>query len=153
MHDAGAVGGGDGVGDLERELERLAQGQAALRDHAVERPALDVLHHDELEVAVGSEVVHGHDVGMIERRGGPRLAHEARAPRRVVGGQRRQQLQRDDAAEAGVARLVDHAHPALAELLQHLVVEQLPTDDRVGATHEVTRASSNTRSAGASRRP
>jgi hypothetical protein len=48
---------------------------------AAHRPAqcsaLDVLHHQEVDVVLASEIVEGADVRVVQRRDGPRLAHEA----------------------------------------------------------------------------
>ena len=69
----------------------------------------------------GLDLVDGDDVGVVEGRGGAGLLHEAGAAMRVgeaIGGQ---DLDRDLAAEAGVAGAVDLAHPAGAEGREHLV--------------------------------
>ena len=61
------------------------------------------------------------DVRMIQRREQARLALEAREPLGIGGERRRQDLDRDVAAEPGVARAVDLAHAARAERCHHLV--------------------------------
>ena len=58
---------------------------------------------------------------MVQRGGGARLAQEELRRRRVVAQVVGQALQRDDAAEAPVARLEDDAHAAAADLLEDLV--------------------------------
>ena len=52
------------------------------------------------------------------------FAIEALAELRIGGERRGQDLDRDDAIEAGIARLVDFAHAAGADLRDDLVVAQ-----------------------------
>ena len=58
---------------------------------------------------------------MIQRGDGARLALEALAGVRIVGDVRGQDLDRDGAIESRVARLVDLAHPARADLRRQLI--------------------------------
>ena len=51
---------------------------------------------------------------MVDRRGQPRLAHEALAERRVLGELRRDQLERDRPVEVELHGAVDDAHAAAA---------------------------------------
>jgi hypothetical protein len=53
------------------------------------------------------------------------LALEARQPLGIVGERGGQQLDRHLAVEGGVHRLPDDTHPALADLVDQAVVEQL----------------------------
>jgi len=57
--------------ELPLQRERIAQ-----CDHVGEIASLDQLHRDE-QLALGlAEVVHGDDVGVLDRAGGARLAEE-----------------------------------------------------------------------------
>src|SRR6059036_3167132 len=73
---------------------------------------------EEGDIAYLAEVIHLHDVRMVEPRDGLGLAHE---PHRVILGRvlvevaLQDRLDRDAAAEARVDALVDDAHGALAE--------------------------------------
>ena len=69
-----------------------------------------------------ADFVDGADVGMVQRGGGPRLAAKAFQGLRVLGHIVGQELQGDEAAEFSVLGLVDHTHPAAAELLDDAVV-------------------------------
>ncbi len=68
------------------------------------------------------DVVDGDDVGVVQGRGSLGLLHEAALALGVGDLLRRQDLDGDEAVQVRVAGLVDHAHPALAELLEDLVV-------------------------------
>ena len=110
--------------------ERLAEPHAGAGDHRVERLALHVLHHDEVEAVGLGDVVDGDDVGVVERRGRLGLLHETPLALRVghlVGGE---DLDGDEAVEVGVAGLVDDAHAAFAELLEDVEVQHTPADHR-----------------------
>src|SRR5262245_47720706 len=67
---------------------------------------------------------------MVERRRRPCLIDETLARRRVIVDMWFQKLEDDDPVESGIARLVDFPHPALAELLQNLVVRDGLPDHR-----------------------
>ena len=71
------------------------------------------------------DFVDGDDVGMLQRGRGDRLGAEPlhRFRRRVRPEQ--QQLEGDDPIEALLAGLVDHAHAAVPDLLQQLVVAEI----------------------------
>jgi hypothetical protein len=95
----------DGFGNIERPALQLIG----------ERLAFEQLHRDEEASGVFADLVDLTDVGMVDAGGRARFAPQPFTPR-LVTGQRRQRLQRDGAPEALVARLVDDAHAALAEL-------------------------------------
>ena len=69
--------------------------------------------------------VDGDDVGMLQRRRGHGLGAETlhRLRRRVRPEQ--QQLEGDDPIQALLAGLIDHAHAAVPNLLQQLVVSEI----------------------------
>jgi len=62
---------------------------------------------------------------MVERRSGTSLTQVAINGLRILGPFFRNELQRDVALEAGVFGLPDDTHPALADLLDQAVVQQL----------------------------
>ena len=63
------------------------------------------------------EVVNRADIGMIEGRGGARLAAEAFEELAVLGEFFGQKLVRYAATEVSVLTLVDHTHAAVTQLL------------------------------------
>ena len=116
------------VGHLQRVLEHLRHAQPALGNQVDQRFAGDVLHHHELGVAFGDDVVNGDDVGMIQRGSGLRFLDEAAAALRIAGARGGQNLDRDEAVEAGVLGLVDLAHASGAEFFQKLILENSSAD-------------------------
>ena len=93
----------------------------------VERLALDVLHRDELAAVGLTDLVHRADVRMIERGGGARLSQQAPLRERIGLGLRRQEFQRDAAAELGVIGQEHFGHAAGAELAANDVATELQT--------------------------
>ena len=85
------------------------------------------LHGDEIDALVAGDVVDCDDAGVIERRRGLRLQHQATAIEAgcALG---RKNLDRNEPVQVGVAGLVDDAHSALAEHLQDLEVAERLTD-------------------------
>ena len=67
------------------------------------------------------EAVHGGDVRVIQRGQELGLALEAREAVLVGGQRRRQRLDRDFAAELGIARAIDLAHAARADQAGDLI--------------------------------
>ncbi len=125
MDDPLGVRGGERVGDLDRELDRGLDLHRFAADVLLERPALQQLHDDEPPPLPLADVVDRADVRVVERRGGARLAQVAVDGFRVLGALLGNELQRDVAMEASVLGLPDDAHPALADLLDQAVVQQL----------------------------
>ena len=69
-----------------------------------------------------ANLIDGADVGMIESRGGPRLAAKAFQGLGISGQFVGQEFQRDETPQFGVFSFVDHTHPAAAELFDNAVV-------------------------------
>jgi len=69
-----------------------------------------------------ANVVNGADIRVIQSGGGLRFALEAGQSLRIPGYFIGKEFQRNEAAQPGVFCLVDHAHAAAAELLDHPVV-------------------------------
>jgi hypothetical protein len=104
------------------EVEALACLEAVL-----ELLALDVLHHDVREIAFGGEVVHLHDIGMVEPCHGAHFALEAHgigARGGFVERAREDGLDRDPAVELGVVAVVHQAHRPLPEHALDLVAPE-----------------------------
>ena len=128
MDDASGMGLRESVGDLAAQVQRVAEGEPPAADPVRERAALDVLHGDEVDAVRLVDVVDRDDVGIVEGGGRAGLLDEALPPAGVGHPVRGQEFQGDEAAETGVASLVDDTHPAFAELLDDLVVRHEPTD-------------------------
>ena len=132
VDDAGGVRGAERARDLDGVVERLRDRKQLLLQEPVEGGAVDVLHDD--EVAIGSfggvpvDVVDRDDVGVVEGRGGPRLAGEAFPPPAAGGGVGVHDLDGHGAIEARVAGAIDDSHPSFAQLLEDLVVGDVPAD-------------------------
>ena len=117
MHDAAAVRVGERPRDLAQHARRVGGRQRAARAESLaERLALHVAHDEEDEAARLADAMDRDDVRMREAGGRARLAQE---PLARLGGARevrRQHLDGDVAVELHVAREVDDAHAAAAEL-------------------------------------
>ena len=83
---------------------------------------LQKLHGDERPAFVLVHVVDGADVGVIEGGGSLRLALEALQGLMVLGHFFRQEFERDKAMELGVFGLIDHTHPAAAQLFENPIM-------------------------------
>ncbi len=125
MHDAPAVGGVEGGGDLDAVLDHLRHRDRTLRDAIGKRLSLDELEDEEVDVGtvhlLAAHVMDRADVRMVERGDRFRLAFEARAERFVVREAGRENLDRDLALQARVPGPVDLAHAAGAERGDDLV--------------------------------
>ena len=128
--------------DLARDLERLAQLQAALPDdELLEVLAVDVLENDVLAAVLLAPVDHRDDVRMLQLGDRSRLALEA-LDEVVVGAVLGvEDLQRDVALEQGVVSLVDARHAALAdELFDFVPSGDLLPDHGMNATRALRAA-------------
>jgi hypothetical protein len=116
------------IRNLHRVLQHLPKRYALPRNHLLQRLAAHVLHRDKIHAVFRSDVVDGNYVGMVQRRGGLRLLHEAPLALRVrdlFGGQH---LQRHQPVEPQIAGLPDDAHAAFAQLLLNLVMSENAPD-------------------------
>ena len=110
MDDAARVRGRERVGDGDGDPQRFAEAHALPWDQRIDALAGHVLHHDEVVILGGVDLVNRDDVRMIERRCGLRFLDEAAAAaliRHAIGGQH---LDRDVAPQPWVARAIDLAH-------------------------------------------
>ena len=121
MDDAAGVQRRERGQHAEADRHRLGHAQRSPPQALGQRLALQELHGDEQLAAVLADFVDLADVRMIDARRGPGFAPEALA-RRLVVGQRRHRLQGDGALQPLVARRVDDAHPAFAQLARDRIV-------------------------------
>lgn len=94
-----------GVGDPDRDSERIDRLQRSAADAAGQRFTFQVFHDEEAGALVLAEVVQRANVRVRKLRNGPRFALKTGAKLRVECQIRRQDLQRDDAIEASVDAL------------------------------------------------
>jgi len=97
-------------------------------DAAVQRLAVQQLRDDVGLALVGSDVVYGDDVGMVERGGGPRFLRETAQTVEVVRDPRRQHLDRHFALEPRIPRAIHLAHPAAPDEGEDLVWTEVRAD-------------------------
>ena len=103
--------------DLSRVRDRdRHRARPARHDQLLQRPALDVLHHDVVRALGDAPVVDRDDVGVRQPGGVGRLAAEALDELLVVRVALVEDLHRDAAAELLVLGEPDVGHPARAEL-------------------------------------
>ncbi len=108
--------------DLERDFDRLVYLERPRGERFLEAPSLDERHRDERRALGLSDLMDGADIRVVESRRGAGLLDETGFRFRValeLGGK---ELQGDDAAEARILGLVDHAHAALADLVEDFVM-------------------------------
>ncbi len=85
MDDAGAVGDGQGLGDLTGHVDHVTGGEPSVFvEDRSQRAAFDSLHHDRFESIGADRVIDRHDRRMLQTGGVDRLpsetAHGSRRP-------------------------------------------------------------------------
>jgi hypothetical protein len=118
VHHTAPVRVGERPRDVAQHAGRVGDGERPRAGHAAPQClALHVAHHEEDDVAVRLDGVHGHDVGV--RQSGRRacLTQEALAEVRLTRERRRQQLDRHVPVERQIARENHDAHAAAPELV------------------------------------
>ena len=73
MHDAGFVSGCKRIGDADTDSQRILRTHALGRNQAVQTLPVDELHHK----VIGTDVVEGADIRMVQGSDGPGLARKA----------------------------------------------------------------------------
>ena len=122
MHDALAVEVDERVGDLDPELDRGRDRQAALAAQPLaQRLALDVLH-DEVEAALLARAEHLDDRRVGEALADRLLALEAAVEDQVAGVLEVRHLERHRVAVLAIAGAEDGRHPAARDDVQQLVL-------------------------------
>ena len=116
VDDAGVVRGFERQGDLMRDGQRLVGRDRALRDAVGKRGPFDQFEHERHLAVLLLETVDGRDVRVVERGQDLGFALEPREARRIGRHRRRQDLDRHVAFQLAVARAIDLAHSAFADL-------------------------------------
>ena len=128
VHDAGRVGGDQGVRRLPQQRRGVVGGEPALGpDQLGQGGPVDVLHHQPavVGVGVGDEVEDRHHVRVVEPRGQLRLALGAGEIGAVRARQETDPLERHRSPEHLVVAEPDCAHAAASDL----TVERVPACD------------------------
>ena len=127
VHDALPVRGVEGLGDLDRDGQRLGDGQGPALEALGDGLAVEELHDEEVHRRavrrrrLAPHVEERADVRVVDGGDGARLALEALVLLGAVGDVGGQHLDGNGAVEAGVRRPIDLAHAAGAEGADHLV--------------------------------
>ena len=125
VHHADAVRGGQAVQRLGQDAQRLAHREGALRVHLMTQVhAVDVLHDQIVQPVVLAGVVHLHDVGVGDGRGGLGLAPEPFDELLAVGALRQlgmHDLDGHRAIQPLVRGLVDRGHAAFGDAADNTV--------------------------------
>ena len=101
----------------------------------LQRHAAQKFHGDERFTILFTNVENCTNVGVIQGRGSLRFTLKTGQRLRVSGNFRRQELQRNETAKAGVLCFVDHSHAATAKFFKHGVVGDGATDDGRSICH------------------
>jgi hypothetical protein len=121
VNDALVVYRGEAMGNLDRKIDGLLRREVAGAHTLGQRLAFEQLGHDIRPAVVRAEVVHGHDVRMVERTRHPRLLLETRQAHRIAIGGRLQDLDGDVAGQSRVVGAVDLAHASCPDQAEDLV--------------------------------
>ena len=116
MNDALLVRRIQRLGDLPGNLQRLSQRKRPLRNQIGERRAVDELQDEPVRGAGILEAIDMTDVRVIERREHLSFALEAREPIGIARERFGQDFDGDVAIQLRIARAIDLAHAARADL-------------------------------------
>ncbi len=116
MHDAAPVSGRERARHLRADIDRLTNGDRLALHLLPERLPRDELGDDERAAVDLADVVDHEDVGMVERGGRPRLHVKAAEALGIARHRHRQQLDRHQTIEPGVAGAIHLAHAAGTDL-------------------------------------
>jgi hypothetical protein len=136
VDDAGLMRAGQPACDLHGDADGLGRRQRTTLEARLERFAV-AKGHREKHPAVGRflDVVNRADVDVIDRRSRARFLKEASLRVGVAHELRREELERHEAAKPEVLGLVDHTHPASADLGDDAIVR-----DDLADRQDLTRA-------------
>ena len=132
MDDSRGVRGGQSVRDLHRVFQGVLEAYPAPLEHVGQRRSRHVLHRDEVDALVVSNVVDRDDVGMIQRGGGARFVDESLPALLVDCSFVADQLDGHGPAETRVDGAVHHPHAAFTDRRQDLVMREHLRDHRPG---------------------
>ena len=122
MDDAFTVGGVERVGNLSAQLQQQLNFQRLAHDAVLQGFAVEKLHGDKSPAVFFADVVDGADIGMVQRRRRFGFAAKSFQSLAILGQIFGQEFKRHEAVEPYVLGLIDHAHPAPAQLLDDAVM-------------------------------
>ncbi len=132
MNDALVMGRLETFGDLATDVDGVLESQGAVADTVLERFALDEGHRDERLAACVIDLMDWADAGVVQSGGGLGFTQKALLRLLVIQQMSGKKLEGDGAFKFGVLGLVNHAHAALAEFVEDLVVaDALANHDRL----------------------
>ena len=133
VNDPFRVCGVECVRDLDSPRQDHLDLQRSPRDAVCQSHPGQKFHRDESLAVLFTNVIDGADVGMVQGRCCFGLASKPLQCLAVLGDGFRQKLKGHEAVKPGVFRLIDHTHPATAELFDNPVV-------RYGSANQIERA-------------
>jgi hypothetical protein len=138
MDEAHLVGVLQTIGHLGNVVGRRVVIERTIGHHGLMQVlALDVFHHDVMDVAVIVDVVRAHNIRVVQLGNGASFETEPLQIRRIIHPILRQYLDRHAPPHELVLGQVDAAHAALADLAEQLVFAEpealmLPGEQLVG---------------------
>jgi len=121
MHDALVVGCRETVRDFERVLGGLARSERPRFDPLAKRLTFEEFLDDVGRALVRPEIVHRHNVRMVELTSGARFLFEAAQAIRIGRIRGGQDFDGHVAFETRIARPIDFAHPARTQRREDFV--------------------------------
>jgi hypothetical protein len=115
MHDAGAMGLFERVGNFDGDLQRLVGGERLAGEPGGQRFAFEVFHYQEVDAVLAADVVQHTNVGMLQGRDRSRLTLETRTKVGVRSQMSEKNFDGDGTIKARVLGAVDLAHAACAQ--------------------------------------
>ncbi len=122
MNDAFRMSRIQRIRNLDSQRQNLLGFHRSACNLVPQREAVQKLHSDEGLPSLLSNFIDCADIGMVEGRRRLSLSLESGQCLRVFGDIIGQELQRYESVQRYVLSLVDHTHPAVAELLDDPIV-------------------------------
>src|SRR5262245_27670229 len=121
MHDSSAMRFVEGIGNLNRVLERSVERARSVPKPRLEGLAFQVGHDQERRAVLRADVIQGAERRMSELRDDARFTIEALAELRIGGEGGQEDLDSDRAVQPCVAGFVDFPHAASTDDGEDLV--------------------------------
>ena len=122
VNDAFGVSRVEGVGNFDGQGKNLAGLHRTARDAVLQGYAIQKLHGDEGLAVLLADIVNRTDVGVIQSGGGLGFALKTAERLGIASDFVGKEFQSDEAVQAGVLSLVNHAHAAATELFDDAIV-------------------------------
>jgi hypothetical protein len=120
------------VGDLDADRHDALGRQRRDGGEPIERRPFQVLQDDEVAAILLADIVDGTDIRVVQPRGGAGFTLQPLDRLRIPGDLIGQQLDCDEPPEARVLGLVDDAHTAASERLEHEIMREPLADHAAG---------------------